>query len=354
MKKQTSDAKTILKHLGKLFGFLKELDAKAGIDESFNFPLEIIRQAMMFDVSVLYNVSNIIEARLILEIVKVLDPEGLRPDLKEGQKLQIFLNDPDKRYVNEALAFLNKQVSYENVPGTGCDIMGYIYLPESFGGAYLFGGDFCGKESSVKYYEVAGIEIMCNFFSTILMKTQFQQQAEIDHLTGLFNSFKIKQKADHVVKRFERKPLSCACVAMGDIDCFKKINDSYGHIQGDQVLKKVGEILSTSLRGVFDMAGRYGGEEFLLIFDETDEINTFQIVERLRKAIEAIQFEKTDTTGKNPENKFFHITMSFGIASLTKKANIKTAADWIARADKALYESKHNGRNRTTLYKEGT
>ena len=352
MKKHMSDAKIILNHLGQLFGFLKNLDAKAGIDESFSHPLEIIRKTMLFDVSVLYKVSNIIDNRLILEIVKVIDPKGLRPDLSEGGRLRLFLNDPEDRYMNEVLAFVNKQVSYENVPGEGCDIIGYVYLPDSFGGAYLFGGDFCGKESSVKYYEVAGIEIMCNFLSTLLMKTQFQHQAEIDHLTGLFNSYKIKQKADFVVRRFERKPLSSACIAMGDIDFFKTVNDTYGHIQGDLVLKKVGEILSTSMRGVFDVAGRYGGEEFLLIFDETDEANAFQIVERLRKAIEATHFEQADKTGKRLEHQFFHITMSFGIAKLTKDSGIKTAKDWIARADAALYASKQQGRNRITLYQE--
>jgi len=352
MKKHTSDAKIILNHLGQLFGFLKDLDAKAGIDESFSYPLEIIRKTMMFDVSVLYKVSNIIENQLILEVVKVIDPKGLRPDLGEGRRLRLFLNDPENRYMNEVLAFVNKQVSYANVPDAGCDIIGYVYLPDSFGGAYLFGGDFCGRESSVKYYEVAGIEIICNFLSTLLMKTQFQYQAEIDHLTWLFNSFKIKQKADHVVRRFERKPLSSACIAMGDIDFFKAVNDTYGHIQGDTVLKKIGELLSTSMRSVFDVAGRYGGDEFLLIFEETDEDNAFQIVERLRKAIEATEFEQTDKTGKRLEHKFFHITMSFGIAKLTRDSGIKTAADWIARADTALYESKQKGRNRTTLYKE--
>ena len=352
MKKGTSDAKMILNHLGRLFGFLKNLDAKAGVDESFDYPLEILRQTMMFDMSVLYKVSNVIEDRLILEIVKKIDPKGLRPDLSEGGRLRIFLHAPDQRYMNEATAFLTQQVSYENVPGTGCDIIGYVYLPESFGGAYLFGGDFYGKEASVKYYEVAGIEIMCNFLSTLLMKTQFQYQAEIDHLTGLFNSYKIKQKADVVVRRFERKPLSSACIAMGDIDFFKAVNDTYGHIQGDLVLKKTGEILSSSMRGVFDVAGRYGGEEFLLIFDETDEAHAFQIVERLRKTIEATPFEQADKTGMGMEHKFFHITMSFGIAGLTKDSDIKTAVDWIARADAALYASKQQGRNRVTLYKE--
>ena len=351
MKKHESNAKTVLNRLGRLSDFLKDLDANASTDESFNYPLEIIRQTMMFDVSVLYKVSNVIENRLILEIVKIQDPAGLRPDLKEGKKLRLFLDDPDKIHINEITAFLNKSISYINVPGVGCDIMGYVYLPESFGGTYLFGGDFCGKESSIKDYEVASVEIMCNFLSAILLKTQFEQQAEYDMLTGLFNSGKIKQKVETILKRFERKLDSTACIAMGDIDFFKKVNDTYGHIQGDLVLKKVGDILSSSMRGVFDAAGRYGGEEFLLIFDETDETNAFKIVERLRKSIEETKFEKTDKTGNILENKYLKITMSFGVSQLSMDSEVKIASEWINQADKALYESKQNGRNRTTLFK---
>lgn len=351
MKKDQSDAKTVLNHLGRLSEFLTELDANASKDDCFDFPLEIVQKTMMFDVSVLYKVSNIIETRLILEVVKTLDSKGLRPDLKEGRKLRLFLDNPDKIHVNEVAAFLNKRVSYINVPGAGCDIIGYVYLPESFGGAYLFGGDFCGNESSIKDYEVAGVEIMCNFLSAILLKTRFEQQAEYDNLTGLFNSGRIKQEVETIIKRFERRPSAVACIAMGDIDFFKKVNDTYGHIQGDLVIKRVGDILSGSMRGVFDVAGRYGGEEFLLIFDETDDRQAFQIIERLRKNIEETKFEKTDKTGNILENQFLTITMSFGVAMLTKDSDIKNATDWISRADNALYLSKQNGRNQTTLYK---
>ena len=224
-------------------------------------------------------------------------------------------------------------------------------MPESFGGGYLFGGDFCGKESSVKDYEVAGVEIMGNFLSAILLKTQFEQQAEYDNLTGIFNSGKIKQKVETILKRFERKSDSCACIAMGDIDFFKKVNDTYGHIQGDLVLKKIGDILSTSLRGVFDMAGRYGGEEFLLILDETDDATAFQIIERLRKQIQSTKFEKIDKTGTVMKNTFLSVTMSFGISLLSKGSSIKNSNDWINQADTALYTAKQNGKNMTIIYK---
>ncbi len=352
MKKNQSDAKTVLNQLGNLSGFLSRLDAKAGKDDCFNVPLDIIRKTMMFDVSVLYKITNVIDDRLILEVIKVLDPDDLRMDLKEGRKIRLFLDNRDNRYLNEVSAFLDKRVSGINVPGMGCDIMGYVYLPESFGGAYLFGGDFCGKESSISDYEKASVEIMCNFLSAILLKTQFKQQAEYDNLTGLYNSGKIKEEADKIIKRSERKKSAVASIALADIDFFKRINDNYGHIQGDRVLKQMGDILSSSMRGFFDIAGRYGGEEFLLIFDDTDAQKALQVVERLRTSIEATKFDQVDQAGEILENKFLNITMSFGLAQMDKAAEIKTATDWISRADTALYQSKQNGRNRTTVFKE--
>ncbi len=360
MKKNESDAKIILNRLGKLSGFLNNLDADASNDDCFNYPLEIIQKTMMFDVSVLYKVSNLIEDRLILEVVKVLDPKDLRMDLRENRKLRLFLDARDKRYVNEVNAFLNKNVSCLNVPGMGCDVIGYVFFPKECGGAYLFGGDFFGKESSVKDFEVSTVEIMCNFLSTLLLKTQFKHQAEYDALTGLYNSRKIKEELGRVLKRLERKPVLSASIVMGDIDFFKKINDTYGHIQGDLVLKEVGKILTLSMREYFDTAGRYGGEEFLLILDEIEGDHTVQIVERIRKKIAATRFAQVNRSGKIIENQFINITMSFGVAQLNSGESngggmasaFETLTEHIGRADTALYTSKENGRNQTTLYKE--
>lgn len=352
MKKNESDARSVLNHLGKLSTFLADLEPGTDKADCFDVPLEIIQKTMLFDVSVLYKVSNLIENRLILEVVKKLDPKGLRLDLEEGRKIRLFTDNRDKRYVNEVMAFMDKRISHINIPGMGCDIMGYVYLPENFGGAYLFGGDFCGKESDIKDHEIAGVQVMCNFLSAILLKTQFEHQAEYDGLTGLYNSAGIKRKVADQLRRFERKPHTTACVVMADIDFFKKINDTYGHIQGDQVLKTMGEILSNSMRAVFDVAGRYGGEEFLLLFDETDEKTAFHIVERLRNLIAQTPFTRVDRSGSSMEKESLNITMSFGIALLNRESEIKSAAEWISRADQALYQSKHNGRNRTTCYKK--
>jgi diguanylate cyclase (GGDEF)-like protein len=357
MKKNESDAKKILNRLGKLSGFLNNLDADASNDDCFNYPLKIIQKTMMFDVSVLYKVSNLIEDRLILEVVKVLDPKNLRMDLRENRKLRVFLDARDKRYVNEVNAFLNKNISCINVPGMGCDVIGFVFFPQKCGGAYLFGGDFFGKESSVKDFEVSTVEIMCNFLSTLLLKTQFKQQAEYDGLTGLYNSRKIKEELGRVLKRLERKPSLSASIAMGDIDFFKKINDTHGHIQGDLVLREVGKILSLSMREYFDTAGRYGGEEFLLILDEIEGDPAVQVVERIREKIAATRFAQVNRAGKIIENQFINITMSFGVAQLNpgvgkrenKVSDDQTLTEHIARADTALYTSKENGRNQTTL-----
>lgn len=354
MKKDRSDAKQVLNQLGRLSKFLSSLGPGEDKNECFDVPLDIIRQVMLFDVSVLYKVSNVIENRLILEVVKVVDPDGYRMDLIEGRKIRIFLDNRDNRYLNEVSAFLDQKVSCINVPGMGCDIIGYVYLPEIFGGAYLFGGDFCGKESSISDYEKSGVEIMCNFLSAILLKTQFKQQAEYDNLTGLYNSGKIKLEAEKIIKRLERKKGSIASIALCDIDFFKKVNDTYGHIQGDLVLKQIGDILSSSMRGVFDIAGRYGGEEFMLIFDETDQGNALRVVERLRTAIETTPFDKVDQSGTPVTGESLSITISAGIAQLDDASEIKTVADWVSRADTALYMSKQNGRNRTTLFEKDT
>lgn len=351
-KKHESDAKTVLNQLGKLSTFLADLEPNADKDACFDVPLEIIRDTLLFDVSVLYKVSNVIDDRLILEVVKKLDPKDVRPDLQEGAKLTLFLDNRDERYLNEVTAFLNQRISGINVPGTGCDIMGYVFLPESFGGAYLFGGDFYGKESAIKDYELSCVQVMCNFISSILLKTQFEHQAIYDHLTGLYNSQKIRQMVGDQLKRFERKPQSPSCIALCDIDHFKKVNDTFGHIQGDMVLKQVGKILSEGMRSLFDAAGRYGGEEFCLILEQTDPETAFRIVERLRKQIESTCFEKTDKSGTVQENEFLNITMSFGIAGIDKGTGVKDATAWISQADKALYLSKANGRNRTTIFSE--
>ncbi len=348
MDKKQTDAKHVLNQLRELSSLLSSPHLSKDIEACFEKPLDIMLKTMSFDVGVLYKITNAVENSLMLRIVRVSDPNRFRPDLYEGRRFQLRLVDPDPCFINEAKAFETRRISSINVPGKGCDIMGFVYLPESFGGGYLFGGDFSGKDAGVKDYEASVCEIMCNYLSTILIKGQFEDLAINDNLTGLFNSRKIKEEVDRACQRFQRKINASAAIALCDIDHFKGVNDTHGHLQGDVILREVGGLLKSSMREHFDMAGRYGGEEFLMIFDESDAKTAHEIVERIRKKIAAHPFTRIDGSGSPVKGEHLSITASFGLAENIPAAPMDRD-QWISSADQALYRAKETGRNRTCV-----
>jgi two-component system, cell cycle response regulator len=164
--------------------------------------------------------------------------------------------------------------------------------------------------------------------------------ANIDGLTQLYNK---KFFIDVLSKEFSfsrrnEQPLS---LLMIDIDHFKAVNDTYGHMAGDLVLKFVGQYLLKNLR-LENIAARYGGEEFAVILRNVDDKQALMIAERLRKAIES---EKMAFRGN-----IVQVTISIGIATLEAK-NFETIEDLIHKADEHLYEAKESGRNRIVMKK---
>ncbi len=159
---------------------------------------------------------------------------------------------------------------------------------------------------------------------------ELEQLAITDRLTGLFNRMKLDQSLQDEIKRFERYRHAFSIILM-DIDHFKKINDTYGHQTGDEILKTVSIILTNNLRQV-DVIGRWGGEEFLIICPETDLECATDIAEKLRKTVESSDFDQG-----------IAVTCSFGISEIASNGN---DADLIQKADDALYRAKANGRNR--------
>ena len=127
---------------------------------------------------------------------------------------------------------------------------------------------------------------------------------------------------------------------MGDIDHFKKINDTYGHQMGDYVLKKIGTCLKESIRRELDWVARYGGEEFLIVLPETDISGSCCVAKRFRETIENMKIKF--------KGKQVNITASFGVSSFEPSDNFHkvTAEMMIKDADKFLYEAKNGGRNR--------
>lgn len=346
MAKSTQSAEALLAQLSALSCQLADISTPG--HKVFDQPLQIINDVMGFHVSVLYKIANTIENDLILEVMAVCSPDHQRPDLKPGSKICLDVRHPPAEFINEVMSFKQRNVSAINVPGWGCDIVGSIYMPENLGHGYMLGGDFFGDESDTQLHEVRACEIMCNLLSSALMKTRLERLASHDELTGLLNSRAIRAELEKTVQRQRRKQSGVGAVVLADIDFFKKINDQYGHIQGDSVLQEVGGLFDAAMRKHLDVAGRYGGEEFLLIYEDSEESQILNIVERLRQSIAEHKFRKIGPDGKTQGGETLHVSMSFGITLLGSQA-LDSSTSVLAAADAALYRSKEGGRNRVTV-----
>ncbi len=164
------------------------------------------------------------------------------------------------------------------------------------------------------------------------------QYATLDALTNLNNrrQFETRLKQEIAITKRQNNPL---CAMMIDIDFFKKVNDTYGHASGDEVLRTVASVIKAQLRES-DIPARYGGEEFAVLLPYT-HIDEAKIVgERLRKAVEETTVQLDDLT--------INVTISMGLAEFTQE---ETGEELFARADKALYEAKEGGRNRVCIGK---
>jgi len=165
------------------------------------------------------------------------------------------------------------------------------------------------------------------------MTDELKRLAATDNLTGAYNRRQFRETIWHEINRAVRYGEALTLVAF-DIDHFKAVNDTFGHIRGDEVLKKIAEIVRDNIRTT-DIFARTGGEEFALIAPSTDPASASEIAERLRETINSHSFDSIGT-----------VTVSFGVAGFKKGDNINAFID---RADKALYNAKELGRNRVEI-----
>lgn len=155
-----------------------------------------------------------------------------------------------------------------------------------------------------------------------------------DELTGVYNRRYLMERITEETHRSLRNG-SAFCICMVDIDLFKRINDTYGHLPGDAVLRGVAHAASKALRQL-DFFGRYGGEEFVMVLTDTALEGAMVTAERVRARIEQLQFTEID-----PD---LRVTVSIGVAEHVRRAD---SAVTLKRADEALYRAKEGGRNRS-------
>ncbi len=217
----------------------------------------------------------------------------------------------------------------------------FISLLKRFGNARVFNRQRLLDELGKAYAEMEALnrslaeanEQKSRLLDQLRLQTrELEQQSREDPLTGLYNrrylDFRIENEFTRA-KRYNRN----LSVVMADLDHFKKVNDTYSHMVGDEVLKVIAHLFRDNLRGV-DFVARYGGEEFILLLPETPSNGAILVCERIRREIESYNWEAL-----RPK---LRVTMSFGLAY---DVNVGDHAAMLAQADARLYEAKRGGRN---------
>ncbi len=275
------------------------------------------------------------------------DPDSVIPDVSRFSVMLEFDSDGiliknradfkianPNRQVSEALMVIPvRQMSAESTstsrrrnegrdkPG---NVIGYIYLQSD--------------KSFNNFTETSfqNCRIMMRSLCLLVENYHLKRTSVIDKMTSVFLRKHIERK---LTEEFERSKATNQemAIIMADIDHFKNVNDVYGHQKGDEVLREIGRIIRTNIRKG-DLVGRYGGEEFILVLPETGDIDAYKVCEKIRRSIETAHILGDQAS----------LTMSFGAASFPAHGVVEE--ELIEKADQALYESKHMGRNRTTVW----
>lgn len=167
-----------------------------------------------------------------------------------------------------------------------------------------------------------------------MMERELHRLATTDPLTDIANRRAFLERAEHIFKGSQRYQSSITLLML-DLDFFKAINDKYGHLGGDKVLARFAQTVGLELRES-DVFGRLGGEEFCVLLQQSNREEALNVAERIRERVQDLRFE-------DPDGILFTLTVSIGVT--TNLENDERLAKLLERADKALYEAKHTGRN---------
>lgn len=172
------------------------------------------------------------------------------------------------------------------------------------------------------------------------LNDELKVASRIDGLTGLFNRRYWQERFEQAYKLAKRREKPSTALML-DIDHFKKVNDTYGHQAGDNVIQSLAHLIKRCVRET-DLAGRYGGEEFAVILTDSAVDNAVTVAERLRRLAEHSQVEH--------EGQIIKFNISVGLAEFSPLCD--SPMEWLERADQALYQAKQTGRNKYCVWQE--
>jgi diguanylate cyclase (GGDEF)-like protein len=328
----------------------------------------------IFDLTTMLEIGKTLNASLslsdVLDIVKLTcsghfhasDVHLLLPEERNGQeffdytsgkmKIEIGPDHPLLHFIKEnhgviPLDTLKKITELKDTYKVLQDDAVELIVPLRF--KYQINGVLClaKKENSfgARYTneETRYVDITGGFASVAIENARLYEIATLDRKTGLFNHGFFQNRLAEEIERAERYKTDLSLMIL-DLDHFKKINDTHGHMMGDDVLIRVAHTIKDKIR-TFDIPARFGGEEFTVILPETDDRSSIIVADRLRKAIEKLNFKASKTS--------FSVTTSIGVTTYEHSSNL-TEDMFIEQADKALYLAKDNGRNQVALYNDIT
>ena len=178
-------------------------------------------------------------------------------------------------------------------------------------------------------------------FELLELTEQLRKLSVVDGLTGIANRRNFDEELARIWRRAQRESAPVSLVLI-DIDHFKKYNDHYGHLAGDDCLRRVAQTLQEAVKRPFDLVARYGGEEFAVVLPDTDGPGSYPLAEEMRKAVERLDIAHAASAVSS------RVTISSGVAAIAPEAGAQPDG-LIAAADACLYEAKRAGRNRVVI-----
>lgn len=273
----------------------------------------------------------------ILEGVRVRPGEGISGIvLAEGKPLLVSDLETDVRVLRE------KRPRYRT--------RSFISLPLRSNGETIGVLNVADKTSGDPFttYDLDLLTSIAAYTTVAVQRSEYYHRSEelkrisiTDSLTGLLNRRYFQERLAEEIERFKRHKLPFALIMM-DIDDFKRLNDTYGHVVGDDALVRTARAVRSSIRAI-DVAARYGGEEFTVILPQTSKQAGKTMANRIGRAV-------ARTPISTPKGDTAYLTMSLGVASFPDDA--QTLEDLLRRSDEALYEAKRRGKNQAVLYEQ--